>query len=78
LSAGERGDRLLCSAYMPQKSAPKTAREAAFKSLKAKVTQFKEKGHAIDPGEGAQFICGGGALVCVWLLGVTIWLCLTA
>ncbi len=31
---------------MAQESAPKTAREAAFKSLKAKAKKFKEKGHA--------------------------------
>ena len=46
-STRERGDLLLCSAYMPQESAPKTAREAAFKSVKAKAKKFKQKGHTI-------------------------------
>jgi hypothetical protein len=43
----ERGDLLLCSAYMPQESRTREVRVEAFESLEATATRFQEKGHAI-------------------------------
>ena len=43
----DRGDLLLCSAYMPQKGYTRELRVKAFDSLKATAKRFKDKGHAI-------------------------------
>ena len=43
----DRGDLLLCSAYMSQKGYTRELRVKAFDSLKATAKRFKDKGHAI-------------------------------